>query len=118
MANATLTEALTLSRDGKVDEAAALLRALPALDDAARSLLFQLSSDIDEQLRLAADAIEMAKGPVPRSNWLLRRGLLHLERSERAPALADLQLVLKLKANEGHVEQARAALLRVASLPK
>ena len=41
-----------------------------------------------------------------------------IELEDRAGALADLQSVLMLRANEGHVEQARAALLRVAALPK
>jgi hypothetical protein len=118
MGNATLEEALQLSRDGRVEEAATKLREAGASTEAERSLLFQLSSDGDEKLVLAGAAIESAKTPLQRSNWALRRGLLHLERLERDAALADLQLVLKLKANDGHVEQARVALLRVAQIPK
>jgi hypothetical protein len=118
MGNATLEEALHLSRAGRVEEAAKKLREGGPSTEAERSLLFQLSSDADEKLALASTAIEGAKTPLQRSNWALRRGLLHLERLERDAALADLQLVLKLKANEGHVDQARTALLRVAQIPK
>jgi hypothetical protein len=121
---ALLEEALKLSRDGDVDGAAAMLRAARAAGDANEaclSLLFQLVSKRsvpDEAIEIAGAGLALAKTPVARSNWALRRGLAHLERSERAAALVDLQLVLKLKANDGHVEQARAALLRVAALKK
>jgi hypothetical protein len=107
-------EALRLSREGRVAEAAALLRG--ATGDAERSLLFQLSNDAAERIDVATQALADARTPYARSNWALRRGLLHLDRAERDAALADLQLVLKLQANEGHVEQARVALLRVAQL--
>jgi len=56
--------------------------------------------------------------PLPRSTWALRRGLLHLEQSQRAEALADLQIVMQLKASDPQLEQARKALLLVAQLPK
>lgn len=119
-----LHQALRLSREGQVDEAADVLREARTrgpLSDAALTLLFQLLTrrgPSDEALQVASAALEVAKSPVARSNWALRRGLLHLEREERSAALADLLLVQKLKANEGHGEQARAALLRVAALKK
>ena len=119
-----LDEALRLSRSGDVEAAANLLREVRAggaPSDAHLSLLFQLvtkTSASDEGVDVATEALSMAKSPVSKSGWALRRGLLYIERGERSGALADLQLVLKLKANEGHVDQARAALLKVAQLPK
>lgn len=119
-----LEQALALSRDGDVDGAAAVLREARAhgpLSDAHLSLLFQLVTKTgisDEAFDVADAALSQAKTPIARSMWAMRRGLAHLERAQRDQALADLQLVLKLKANDGHVEQARAALLRVAQLPK
>lgn len=125
MADATLLdEVLALARAGDVDAAADLLREARRngpLPEEHLSVFFQLTSKrgpTDEALELCAEAIAMVTRPLARSNWSLRRGLLRLEREDRAGALADLQAVLKLRANEGHVEQARAALLRVAALPK
>ncbi len=119
-----LEDALALSRDGDVAGAADVLRQAQRagpLPDAALSLLFQLvtkTAPTDEGLAVATTALEAATTPRARSQWAVRRGLLRVERGDRAGALADLQWVMKLKANEGHVEQARAALLRVAALPK
>ncbi|MCC7070606.1 MAG: hypothetical protein IT383_04745 [Deltaproteobacteria bacterium] len=125
MANATLLdEVLALARAGAVDAAADLLREarrnapLPA---ELLSLFFQLATKrgpCEEGLELCAEALTLAARPLDRSNWLLRRALLQLELGDRANAQADLLAVLKLRANEGHLEQARAALLRVAQLPK
>jgi hypothetical protein len=119
-----LEDALAKARDGDVDAAASLLRAARAagpVGDAHLSLLFQLvtkTAATDEGLEVATAALSSATTPSSKSQWAIRRGLCHLERGNRDAALADLQLVMKLKANEGHVEQARAALLRVATLPK
>ena len=119
-----LDAALALSREGDVDGAVSLLRdarATAPLADPCLSLLFQLltkTSVSDEALDVASTALSQAKTPIGKSTWAMRRGLAFLERRERDKALLDLQLVLKLKANDGHLEQARAALLRVAQLPK
>jgi hypothetical protein len=120
-------EALSLSRSGDVGGAVALLRAARAngpLDEPATSLLFNLVQDAPddeghgERLALCDDGLSLAKRPVTRSSWHLRRGLLHVERADRAAALVDLQAVLKLKASEDHTAQAQKALLVVATLPK
>lgn len=116
-----LEDALRLSREGDVDGAARLLRdarAAGPLPDAALTLLFQLVTPDDEAVALAGEGVDGARTDLARSGWALRRGLLHLARAHRDMALADLQLVMKLKAHEGHVDQARVALLRVAQLPK
>lgn len=125
MAGATLLdEVLALARAGEVDAAAEVLREARGngpLAEEHLSVFFQLTSKrgpTDEALAICAEALALDLRPLARSNWTLRRGLLCLERQERARALADLQAVLKLQANEGHVEQARAALLRVAALPR
>jgi thioredoxin-like negative regulator of GroEL len=119
-----LDEAMRLAREGDVEGACNLLREARAAGpapDALSSLLFQLVSRrgvTDEALDVASAALAAARTPAARSTWALRRGLGHLERGQREPALADLQLVLKLRANPDHVEQAGAALLRVAQLPR
>lgn len=119
-----LADALARSRDGDVEGAADLLRAARRagpVGEAHMSLLFQLIARRtvdDEAFEVASAGLKLAGTPVARSTWALRRSLLHLERGARTEALADLQLVMKLKANEGHMEQARALLLRVAQLPK
>ena len=125
MAGATLLdEVLILSRAGEVDAAADLLREARRngpLPEEHLSVFFQLTSKrgpTSEALELCAEALAAASRPLARSNWALRRGLMLIELEDRAGALADLQSVLMLRANEGHVEQARAALLRVAALPK
>lgn len=119
-------EALALSRAGDREGAIALLLAArenSPLDDPATSLLFSLlgdrGDDVDDhalKLELCERGLELATRPVQRSTWHLRRGLLFLERREAGPALAELQRVLSLKASDDHLEQARGALLQVASL--
>lgn len=125
MAAATLLdEVLALARAGEVDAAAELLREARMngpLAEEQLSVFFQLTTKggpNEEALELCADALAVVTRPIARSNWSLRRGLLRLELSDRAGAAADLLAVLKLRANEGHIEQARAALVRVAGLPK
>ena len=119
-------EALALSRAGDREGAIALLLAArenSPLDDPATSLLFSLlgdrGDDVDDhalKLELCERGLELATRPVQRSTWHLRRGLLFLERREAGPALAEFQRVLSLKASDDHLEQARGALLQVASL--
>jgi hypothetical protein len=120
-------EALSLSRTGDVAGAIALLRAARdngPLDEPATSLLFNLLQDAPddeghgERLALCEQGLSQAKRPLTRSSWHLRRGTLHVERHDRAGALADLQTVLKLKASEDHTAQAQKALLAVAAMPK
>jgi hypothetical protein len=119
-----LQEALALARAGDVDGAIALLRearSTRALSDGERTLFFQFLGAralLDEALEVATEAVEVGGTTLMRSNWTLRRGLLFLELAQRDDALKDLLLVQKLKANEGHLEQARAALLKVAQLPR
>lgn len=109
-----LEDALDLSRRGDVDGAIRLLREVAAKGEAHWSLLWQLAPDLE-----VADAgCALAKTPLAKSTWALRRGLLHLESARKAEALADLQLVLKLRVNDDHQTQARAALLQVAALKK
>lgn len=116
-----------MSRTGDVVGAIALLRAAREngpLDEPATSLLFNLLQDAPddeghgERLALCEHGLSLAKRPVTRSSWHLRRGTLHVERRDRAAALVDLQMVLKLKASEDHTAQAQKALLAVAAMPK
>jgi len=120
----TVEQALAHARRGEVDEALAILRREERegrADERLLTLLFALLSARErngEALEVAGVALARVTAPVARSTWALRRGLLHLAAKARAEALADLQLVLTLRANEGHQEQARKALSLVAALPK
>lgn len=107
-----LEDALNLSRQGDVDGAIRILRAIEPKSEAHWSLLWQLAPDLD----VANAGCALAKTPIARSTWALRRGLLHLDARRKQPALADLQTVLKLRANDDHQAQARTALLQVATL--
>jgi hypothetical protein len=118
-------EALSMSRSGDVAGAVALLRAARdngPLDEPATSLLFNLLQDAaddeghGERLALCDHGLRLATRPVTRSSWHLRRGTLHVERGDRAAALVDLQMVLKLKASDDHAAQAHKALLAVATM--
>jgi hypothetical protein len=120
-------EALSMSRGGDVAGAVALLRAArdnAPLDEPATSLLFNLLQDAaddeghGERLALCHHGLRLATRPVTRSSWHLRRGTLHVERGDRAAALVDLQMVLKLKASDDHTAQAHKALLAVATMAK
>ena len=116
-----LEDALDRSRSGDVLGAITLLEDArrDGLSEAERSLLFQLLSSKErfvEAIDVATEALGAPLKGVPRSNWLLRRGLLAIEVGRREVALADLLEVQKLKVNEGHLEQARAALLKVAQM--
>ncbi len=124
MATTTLLdEVLALSRAGQVDDAAELLREARRngpLPEELLSVFFQLTTKLgpsSEALEVCAEALTVARRPVALSTWHLRRALVYLELADRGAALADLQAVMKLQANEGHLEQARAALVRVAALP-
>lgn len=112
-----------MARTGDVLGAVALLEDARAtgLSEAERSLLFQLLSSKElfrDAISVATDAVNAAERPLPRSNWLVRRGLLYIETNDRDRALADLLEVQRLRANEGHLEQARAALVKVAQMKK
>jgi hypothetical protein len=107
-----LEDALDLSRRGDVDAAIRVLRDVTSKGEAHWSLLWQLAPDLD----VANAGCGLAKTPIAQSTWALRRGLLHLEHKRKKEALADLQLVLKLRASDDHQTQARAALLQVAAL--
>jgi hypothetical protein len=107
--------------------ALALLRAARdngPLDEPATSLLFNLQQDAaddeghGERLALCDHGLRLATRPVTRSSWHLRRGTLHAERGDRAAALVDLQMVLKLKASDEHAAQAHKPLLAVATMTK
>jgi len=126
-AGSVALEALALSRAGDTAGAVALLRGARdngPLDEPATSLLFNLLQDATddddraERLSLCDHGLALAKRPVTRSSWHLRRGTLHVERQDRAAALADLQMVLRLKASEDHTAQAQRALLVVAMWAK
>jgi len=113
-----------LSRSGDVAGAVALLRAARdngPLDEPATSLLFNLLHDAadddghGERLALCDHGLRLAQRAVARSSWHLRRGTLYVERGDRASALLDLQMVLKLKASDDHTAQAHKALLAVAT---
>ena len=112
-----LDEALRISRSGDVAGAIELLRASEPTQ-AHLSLLFQLVSAPEEAIEIASAALALAKLPMAKSTWALRRGLLHLEKGHRDQALNDLQQVLKLRASEEQQTQARQALLRVAALKR
>lgn len=110
-----------MARTGEVLAAIGVLEEARAagLSEAERSLLFQLLSSKEmfrDAISVATEALTHAQRPMARSNWLLRRGLLYVEVSDRERALLDLLEVQKLRANEGHLEQARAALLKVAQM--
>lgn len=116
-------EAVAMARTGDVAGALAVLRAARdngPLDEPATSLLFNLlqdvgdDEDLGERLALCDHGLSIAKRPLARSSWHLRRGTLHLAARDRAAALADLQAVLRLKASEDHTAQAQKALLAVA----
>lgn len=125
-------QALSFSQNGKRGEAVAILRAARdagPLDDAATSLLFALlgegtgqevvdidDDDHDERLELCDHALGLSPKPLLRSTWLLRRGLVHLERKDAKGAVLDLQGVLRLAASPTHEQSARAALLRAAAI--
>lgn len=118
-----LDRALELARTGDVNGAVTLLEGARSagLSESERTLLFSLLSSKErfrEAIDVATDALAPAPKPFSRSNWLLRRALLLIEVSERERALVDLLEVQKLRANEGHLEQARAALPKVAVLKK
>ena len=119
-----LDDALQLSRAGDVAGAVSLLRGVRAggvATNAHLSLLFALvtmNDAADEALEIAGAAFHLAKLPIARSTWALRRGLIYLDKGHRDHALKDLQLVLNLRASEEQHTQALQALLRVAALKK
>lgn len=115
----TLLQALSRSQSGDVDGALALLEgeAAGGYDADAEGLRFLLllrRHRAEEAVEVASRSLEQPLEPLPRSTWLLRRGLLHLEHERPLLALDDLQEVLKLRASPDHEDQARAGLLRVA----
>jgi len=120
-------EALQLSLVGNVAGALELLREArknAPLDESALSLLFNLTHDVrpveadDEIIAVCTEGLALAKRPVSKSSWHLRRGLLLTEAGDRDGAVKDLLAVLKLKASEDHTTQANKALLAAAQMKK
>lgn len=120
-------EALQLSLVGNVAGALELLREArknAPLDESALSLLFNLTHDVrpvdvdHEIIEVCTEGLALAKRPVSKSSWHLRRGLLLLEAGARDPAVKDLLAVLKLKASDDHTTQANKALLVAAQMKK
>lgn len=115
----SLVKALSLSQQGDVDGALALLDAIAAGGydphaEGLRFLLLQRQGRADDAVLVCSRSLEQPLEPLARSTWLLRRGLLYLEQEQPLLALDDVQEVLKLRASPDHEAQARAALLRVA----
>ena len=79
-------------------------------------LLVRIGRDHDAIDVCSAAIVRFEDLPLHKSKWLLRRGLLYVEKELRTEALADLQAVLTMKANEDHEATARATLLKVAGI--
>lgn len=117
-----LFEALRRSQSGDVDGAIVLLEELategaPSAD--ALGLHFMLlmrAGRTSCALELCGVALEHLEDPLARSTWLLRRGLMYVERERKNEALDDLQQVIILDASEDHQLTARQALLRISGL--
>lgn len=117
---AAVLEALRRSTAGDVEGALALLDEVHAegtlgVDgQGLRFLLLQKAGRQRDALEAAGAALELVDKPLPRSTWLLRRGLLSLDLARPLDALRDLQEVMRLGASDDHAAQARGALLRIA----
>ena len=110
-----LQKAVELARQGDVDGALAIIFAEgQAPDPQAQGFVFMLlsRSDLDKACRLADRCPEAAESEADRSLWLLRRGLLQLDRDDKMRALVDLNQVLRMDVNDDHTEQARRAMAR------
>lgn len=112
-----LQEALDRARRGDVQGALDLLlgEEAPEPDENVQGFVFMLlkaRGDLDEALRLADGCTAGAADDFARSVWLLRRGLLHLDRDDKMRAMVDLNHVLRLAVTPDHTEQARRALAR------
>jgi tetratricopeptide (TPR) repeat protein len=118
-----LQQALWLSRRGDVEGGIEILEAagnMGALSMDAVGLHFMLLVRIDRRQEAvdvcSAAIVRFDDLPLHKSKWLLRRGLLYVELERRDEALADLQSVLTMGANEDHQATARATMLKVADL--
>ena len=114
-------EALAHSRSGDTERALLVLRnarAQGTLPDSGVALLFTLlagSALHNERLALCDLALSEAKSTLQRSSWLLRRALLRLETADGRLAVADLQEVIRLAANDEHPTRAKRALMEAAA---
>ncbi len=123
-ARGALEVALEHARTGDVDEALSVLaevrtqRALTLPELSVAFMLLCKKEAWQDGIAVTVEALAIVKSTLDTSNWTLRRALLALELRRRDDAMVDVLAVLKMKANEGHVLQARDALLRVAALPQ
>lgn len=117
-----LFEALQLSQTGDVDGALRVLEdageegALSADGLGLQFMLLMRAGRSDEALDVCTVSIERFDKPLARSTWLLRRGLMYVDRERKRPALDDLQRVIMLDASDDHQRTAREALLRLAGM--
>lgn len=112
-----LQQAVELSRTGDIEGALKLLlESGEALDDEHSEsfvyLLLKSRPDLDDALTLVNKKLEAAEGEEQKSLWMLRRGLLYLDRDDKMRAMVDLNMVARKDVNPDHADQARRALGR------
>ena len=117
-----LTQALSKAQMGHIDEALALLEEAPDDEDNENvfgMIYFLLTAKqrIDDAIILAGQRIEKAHDDLGHSKWRLRRGLLYLQKEQKAEAQADFAVVMRLRANEDHVAQVGQAMAALLGQP-
>ena len=82
--------------------------------DGLRFMLTRALGDKEQAIEIANQRLNHEQSKLSKSTWLLRRGLLYIEKEDGQNALADMNEVLRLGTNEHHLRQARVGLLRIA----
>ena len=110
-----LMQGLELAREGRLEEALALLRENGGERSenglAMMYMVTRVTGDSQQALELCASALLLVEDPLLTSTWTLRQGMLKSELGDRAGSIYDLTKVISMRATDDQVQQAQAALL-------
>ena len=115
---APIQEATVLVQKGHLDAARNLLeqflKAYPAQANqqvgALLYFIYRGMDDVDNAIHTCNQQLSLVDKDLPRSTWLLRRGLLKLRANHEVDALGDFEEVIQMNCSSDHVSQAQKSI--------
>ena len=115
---APIQEATVLVQKGHLDAARNLLEQfLKAYPEHASQqvgallyFIYRGMDDVDSAINTCDQQLALVNKDLPRSTWLLRRGLLKLRANHEVDALSDFKEVIQMNCSIDHVNQAQKSI--------